>query len=121
MPGVYVLFASIDSSGRLLGYRKIGCLIDSGADRTFLPLDLLPVLKLSADALPKVTARDAQGKIIGELPQAQLVAHVFGRGIEITACFGENFPIPLLGREDVFDSLNIAFVRNEFVFLARAS
>lgn len=121
LPAIYVQFAAIDGSGRLLGHKRLGCVIDSGADCTFLPSSLLPVFNLSEADLPKISTYDAAGRKIGELPEAQLIAHILGRGIEITACFDERFDKPLLGRKGVFESLNVAFAGNQRVLFADAS
>lgn len=119
-PAIYVQFAAIDKTGRLLGHKRLGCLVDSGADCTFLPASLLPVFHLSADELPRKEAGSAFGGEMRELPAADLIAHVLGKGIEIEALFDEDVPVPLLGRSGAFDSLNIAFVRNEAVRFAAA-
>src|ERR1022692_782164 len=119
-PAIYVHFAAIDIAGRLLGHQRLGCLVDSGADCTFLPASLLRVFNLSADDLPKKDAGNAFGGEKIKLPAAHLIAHIFGKGIEVMALFSENCPMPLLGRMGVFDSLNIAFVRNESVCFAVA-
>jgi hypothetical protein len=113
-PAIFVGFAAIDRTGRLLGYKRLGCLVDSGADCTFLPTNLLPVLHLSADNLPKKLAGGPFGGEKRELPAADLIAHVLakGKGIELMALFSDDIPMPLLGRLGAFDSLNIAFVRN---------
>ena len=119
-PGIYVQFAAIDRAGRLLGQTRLGCLVDSGADCTFLPASLLSVFHLSADDLPRKEVGSAFGGDRRHLPAADLIAHVLGKGIEILALFDEDVPVPLLGREGAFDSLNIAFVKNQAVRFAVA-
>jgi hypothetical protein len=119
-PGIFVQFAAIDAAGRLLGQKRLGCLVDSGADCTFLPADLLSVFHLSADNLHRVHAGGAFGHEKRELPAADLVAHILGKGIEVTAVFADDISVPILGRMGAFDALNIAFVRNQAVRFAVA-
>jgi hypothetical protein len=119
-PGIFVHFAAIDAAGRLLGQRRLGCLVDSGADCTFLPAGLLPVFHLSADDLPRVQAGNAFGQEKRELPTADLIAHILGKPIEVMAVFDDDVPVPLLGRMGAFDALNVAFIRNQAVRFAVA-
>lgn len=107
-PLVSVEFAATDARGVLRGSLKTVAMIDSGADLTVLDTSLAQILGIDLSKLPAHTVKGVTGQASSY--NATLLLRLCGRWLPVAACFVPGVDTPLLGRQDIFDTFQIAFL-----------
>lgn len=93
-------------SGLRLGVRA---LIDSGADTTTFPIDMMGALGLKKLDCHKVKSATAAGTADCYVCKRLIDAEFDGEKFKLQANFMPGLPIPLLGRQDFFAHFKVSF------------
>lgn len=89
-------------------YIDLNMLVDSGADTTCLPLDIMGVLGIDMASLSERKTRGVSGTVSAYRHEDLLIA-LTNKAVRCPVLFVPNLPAFLLGREGVFDEFVFAF------------
>lgn len=107
------------TSHRLIGFVRVACLVDSGADVTLLPAAMAVPLGIDLSTLPRRPMMGVGGRAYGTGAQ-QLRAEICGKWVPVPVSFmaPELRHTAILGRAGAFDAMNIVFMHSARRMLA---
>ena len=92
-----------------LGVRKIGFLVDSGADTCVLPLAPYHFwFNFTPDQSTKIMLGGIEGRGVGAYP-SKITLQIGNESITVHCYFVKSNCLPLLGRLNIWDKFNISF------------
>jgi len=99
------------------GWHRLEFLVDSGADATSLPLEIVEFIGAKIDKRKKTIMGGVGGRGIKAYP-SKIKIKLGDQELEIRCYFIESDVIPLLGRTDFWDQFNLVFdnQKQEIVF-----
>jgi hypothetical protein len=107
-PEIEVDIATVTSSNVLRGTVRTSVLVDSGADFTLLDAANAAPLGIDLARCPSDTLFGLGGSPF-QVRASQVLMYLCGRWINVRVYFGSGQHTQLLGRQDAFDKLLIAF------------
>lgn len=115
-PKVAVKLSRIDRPDR---HVRTLALVDSGADHCLFQREFGERLGLELDDLPLASGQTAGGPI--QIPVCRLQVEILGQVFECRVGFveGEKLPNNLLGRQGVFDQIQVGFRESRLEFYFR--
>jgi hypothetical protein len=101
-----VVVEVVGTSGRAIPVRA---LVDSGADFSTFPIEMMKPLGLYKSHCHKVDSETASGKAHCYICKEPLEANFRGESFDLIAAFMPGLKIPLLGRNDFFEHFKVSF------------